>query len=95
MGEYPVKIDIEYEKKASRLEVLIIRWLYGFVLLIVLGVLAIVANIGIFIQWFHILILGRRNQGIHNFVAGFFRFYTRTYGYLLLLTDKRPPISFD
>jgi len=46
MGEYPVKIDIEYEKKASRLEVLIIRWLYGFVLLIVLGVLAIVANIG-------------------------------------------------
>lgn len=93
MAEYPVKLDVEYEESASRLEALIIRCLYGIVLYIILGIWGLVASIVVAIQWLHILILGKRNQGMHNFVTKFFRYYVRVEGYMLLLTDARPPIS--
>ncbi len=93
MVEYPVKLDVEYEEKASRLEALIIRPLYGIVLYIILCIWGFVACIVMFIQWVHILILGKRNAGMHNFVTKYFRFYTRVCGYFYLLTDARPPIS--
>jgi hypothetical protein len=93
MEEYPIKIDISYEEKASRLEALIIRWLYAIVLILVIeiwGFFAILAGVA---QWIVILITGSRNQGLHNFIGGFFRYFTRVYAYLWLLTDARPPIS--
>ena len=93
MVGYPVKLDVEYEETASRLEVLIIRPLYAIVLSVILCIWGTVAYIVVGIQWLHILILGKRNQGMHDFVTKFFRFSTRVSGYLLLLTDVRPPIS--
>ncbi len=93
MVEYPIKLDVEYEEKASRLEALIIRPLYGIVLSIIAGIWGTVACIVMGIQWLHILILGKRNQGMHNFVTKFFRYYVRVEGYFYLLTDARPPIS--
>jgi len=93
MVEYPIKLDVGYDEKASRLEALIIRPLYGIVLYIILEIWGIVACVVMGIQWLHILILGKRNQGMHNFVTKFFRYCTRVGGYLLLLTDARPPIS--
>ncbi len=93
MAEYPIKLDVKYEEKASRLEALIIRLLYGVVLCIILEIWGIVACIVVVIQWFHILILGKRHQGMHSFLTKFVRYYTRVCGYLWLLTDARPPIS--
>lgn len=93
MAEYPIRLEVDYEESASRLEALIIRCVYGFILCIVAGIWGFVAYIVIGIQWLHILILGKRNEGMHNFVTSFFRFNTRVSGYLLLLTDARPPIS--
>ncbi|MHA2219547.1 MAG: DUF4389 domain-containing protein [Candidatus Hodarchaeales archaeon] len=93
MEEYPIKIEVGYEEKASRLEALIIRWLYAIVLVLVIEIWGIVAVLAGVAQWIVILITGSRNQGLHNFMAGFFRYYTRVYAYLLLLTDVRPPIS--
>jgi hypothetical protein len=93
MVGYPVKLDVEYDEKASRLEALIIRFLYGTVLCIILEIWGLVACVVVVIQWLHILVLGKRNQGMHDFVTKFFRYATRVYGYLLLLTDVRPPIS--
>lgn len=95
MAEYPIRLDVDYDESASRLEVLIIRFLYGIVLYIILEIWGIVAGIVVVIQWFHILILGKRNAGMHSFVTKFFRYCTRVSGYLLLLTDARPPISGD
>lgn len=92
MASYPVRLDVDFDEKASRLE-LLIRFLYGFVLCIIVGVWGIVAEIVIVIQWLHILILGKRNEGMHNFVTKFFRYMTRVIGYIYLLTDARPPIS--
>jgi hypothetical protein len=95
MAEYPVRLDVDYEESASRLEALIIRPLYGIVLYIILGIWGLVACVVVSIQWLHILILGKRNQGMHDFVTKFFRFCTRVTGYFYLLTDARPPISGD
>jgi hypothetical protein len=91
--KFPIKLKVDFEKSASRLEVLIIRWLYGIVLGIVAEIWGFIASIVLFFQWLYILILGKRNQSMHDFVAGYFRFYTRMVGYLYLLTDQRPPIS--
>ncbi len=93
MVEYPIKIDVEYLESASRLEALIIRWLYAIFLYIVLSIWGIAAGIVIVLQWLHVLVLGKRNKGMHDFVAGFFMFATRVTGYIYLLTDNRPPIS--
>ncbi|MFV2040454.1 MAG: DUF4389 domain-containing protein [Candidatus Hydrothermarchaeales archaeon] len=93
MVEYPIKIDVEYMEGASRLEALIVRWLYAILLYVVLSLWSIAAGIVIVVQWLYILVLGKRNQSMHDFVAGFFRFSTRVTGYLYLLTDERPPIS--
>ena len=94
MAEYPVRLDVDFDESASRVE-LIIRILYGIVLYIILEIWGIVACVVLVIQWFHILLLGKRNQGMHDFVTKFFRFCTRVYGYFLLLTDARPPIRGD
>lgn len=93
MGDYPVKLEVEYEEKASRLEVLLIRWLYLIVLTIVLEVWGIITTIGILAQGIVILITGKRNRGLHGFIEGYYRFHTRVYSYIMLLTDARPPLS--
>lgn len=94
MAEYPVRLDVDFDESASRVE-LLIRILYGIVLYIILEIWGLVAGVVALIQWFHILILGKRNAGMHSFVTKFFRYYTRVIGYLILLTDARPPISGD
>jgi hypothetical protein len=93
MGEYPIKIEVEYEEKASRLEVLIIRWLYGILLSIIISIWGIFAGLAMLGQWIVILITGARNKGLHDFITSYFKFYTRINGYLYMLTDERPPLG--
>ena len=80
-----------YEHDASRLE-LFVRIVYGLCILIVLYVYMIVAEICMLIQWFVILILGRRNEGLSNFIKGFLEYYVHVVGYLFWMTDDRPGI---
>jgi len=62
-----------YERDASRIE-LIIRIFYSIAIGLVLGVYGFLANICLFIQWFVILILGRRNESLSNFVRGYLEY---------------------
>lgn len=90
--DFPVKISMPFEEKASRIELfvrIVLGWVYG-IIAGVWGFLAAVANI---IQWFHILFTAKRNATIWNFVQGYYRYAVRVSSYTLLLTDKRPPIS--
>ena len=52
-----------FEHAAGRLE-LLIRIVYWILIGIVLWVYGIITCIVLFIQWFHILILGRRNESL-------------------------------
>ncbi len=80
-----------YEHDAKRLE-LLIRIVYAFVILVVLMVYGVIAQICMFIQWFVILILGRRSEGLSNFIKGYLEYYVHVVGYVYWMTDDRPGI---
>ncbi|MCZ7357669.1 MAG: DUF4389 domain-containing protein [Candidatus Methanoperedens sp.] len=80
-----------YEHDASRLE-LFIRILYWIAIGIVLAVYGIIAEICMIIQWFGILILGRRNEGLSNFIKGYLEYKVHVLGYIYFMTDKRPGV---
>ena len=78
-----------YEHDASRLE-LFIRIVYAFVITLVLMVYGVIAEICMLIQWFVILILGRRNEGLSNFIKGYLEYFVHVIGYVYWMTDDRP-----
>ena len=88
-----VKDYLQYERNASRLELLIIRPLYTFVLAIVLCVYALIGNICNSIQWFIVLFTGERNEGLNNYVKQYVEYSIQIVSYTSALTDKRPDLS--
>lgn len=80
-----------YERDASRLE-LFIRIVYSIAIGIVLAVYGIIAEICLFIQWFAILMFGRRNEGLSSFVKGYLEYMVHVAGYVYWMTDKRPGV---
>ena len=80
-----------YERDASRLE-LLVRIVYSIAIALVLGVYGLIAEICMVIQWFVILILGRRNEGLSDFVKGYLEYYVHLIGYIYWMTDERPGI---
>ena len=77
-----------YEQDASRLE-LLIRILYWILIGIVLWVYGIIVFICLFIQWFHILILGSRNEWLSNVAKGYLEYRVDVRSYPYIMTDKR------
>ena len=80
-----------YEHDAGRLE-LLVRILYWILIGIVLLVYKIIATICLFVQWFHILILARRNDGLSNIAKGYLEYMVHVLPYTYFMTDKRPEI---
>ena len=80
-----------YEHDASRLE-LFIRIVYSFVVMLVLAVYGFIAEICMLIQWFVVLILGRRSEGLSNFIKGYLEYYVHVVSYINWMTDDRPGI---
>ena len=81
-----------YEHDAGRLE-LFVRIVYGWIAIgIVLVVYGFIAEICVVIQWFVILILGRRSEGLSNVVKGYLEYFVHVLGYYYVMTDERPGI---
>lgn len=80
-----------YEKSARRWE-LLVRIFYSIAIAIVLFVYGLIAGILMIIQWFVILILGRRSQGLSDFIRGYLEYYVHVLAYTSWMTDKRPGI---
>ena len=80
-----------FEHDARRLE-LLIRIFYSIAIAIVLMVYGFIAGILMIIQWFVILILGRRNQGLSDFIRGYLEYYVHVFSYTSWMTDTRPGI---
>jgi hypothetical protein len=80
-----------YERSASRLE-LFIRILYWIAIGIVLAIYGLITEICLVVQWFVILILGRRNEGLSNFIKGYLEYYVHVISYVYFMTDKRPEL---
>lgn len=80
-----------YEHDAGRLE-LLIRIVYWILIGIVAWIYGLIAFICLFIQWFHILILGRRSQGLSDFAKGYLEYLVHVFAYTYIMTDRRPDI---
>ena len=80
-----------YEHEASRLE-LLVRILYWILIGIVTWVYGIIAGICLLIQWFWILILGKRNETLSNIAKGYLEYMIHVMSYTYFMTDKRPDI---
>jgi hypothetical protein len=93
IAQEPEQIFV-YEHNARRLE-LIIRIGYWIVIGIVAWVYGILVMICLFIQWFFILIMGRRQQGLSDFARGYFEYIVSRMPYIYFMTDKRPNILPD
>lgn len=86
-----VKYDVTYEEKASRLE-LLIRFLWSIPSYLVLMVLSMVAMIMMVLQFFHMLLLGKRHKAMHEWIMKFMAYEVKWITYVYLLTDERNPI---
>jgi hypothetical protein len=62
---------------------------------IVLGILFLVGFFVLAVAWVAALVGGSVPQGLHDFMAGLGRWFTRVNAYAMLLTDEYPPFSLD
>jgi hypothetical protein len=83
-----------YVEKASRVE-LVVRWFYGIAIGIVYYFWAIYVGIVEFLQFFHILIFGRRGSGLYRSTRRFVAAQVNAHAYLAFLTDQRPELTPD
>ncbi|MDD5317852.1 MAG: DUF4389 domain-containing protein [Candidatus ainarchaeum sp.] len=86
-----VKVKIDSEEQASRLE-LLIRFVWCAVAGLILNIVGLVAFCALVVQWFYILVFGKRHMGIANFVNAYLVAYTGLYAYMYLSTEERPPL---
>ncbi|MEI6293563.1 MAG: DUF4389 domain-containing protein [Methanomicrobiales archaeon] len=80
-----------YEHNARRWE-LLVRIFYSIAIAIVMAVYGFIAGILMFIQWFVILILGRRSEGLSDFIRGYLEYHVHVLSYTSWMTDIRPGI---
>ena len=74
--------------KSSLALALILLAIVGFVL----GFIGIAASVAFIIQWFHILILGNRNEWLSDVAKGYLEYLVNVMGYTYIMTDSRPEI---
>jgi hypothetical protein len=80
-----------YERKARRWE-LLVRIFYSIAIAIVIMIYGFITAIIMIIQWFVILILGRRSEGLSDFIRGYLEYYVHVLSYTSWMTDTRPGI---
>jgi hypothetical protein len=81
-----------YIEKASRVE-LVVRWLYGIVIGFVLAVWQFWNSICVSIQFWYILILGRRSPYFYRQTRRYIAALAYASAYLSFLTDSRPQLT--
>jgi Domain of unknown function (DUF4389) len=89
---YPVRLVGGHDLERSRLTVFF-RILLVIPHAIVLTLYAIAAYIVVIIAWFAALFTGRVPDGMHDFIAGFLRYYARVIAYGTILADPFPPFG--
>jgi hypothetical protein len=80
-----------FERDAGRLE-LLVRIGYWIVMWAILVVYGFIAALCLIVQWFHILILARRHQGLSEFVRGYLEYQVYISPYAYFMTDTRPEL---
>lgn len=90
----PVQIAVAPPARQRRMTVFF-RLLMVLPHYFVLGFLGIAALVVAFIGWWAALFTGQLPEFAADFMAGYYRWYTRVQAYHLLLTDVYPPFTLD
>jgi hypothetical protein len=92
---YPVDLSIGPPKpEYSRLKVLF-RLILAIPVLIIQYAMQIVAQVGAFLAWIAIVILGRQPKGLQDMIVLGLSYQQRATAYLALLTEDWPPFTDD
>jgi hypothetical protein len=89
---YPVRLVGGDDLERSRLTVFF-RLILVIPHAILLALWGIVAYVVVFISWVIAIFTGRVPDGLHDFNAGFVRYYARVGAYLCILADPYPPFG--
>jgi hypothetical protein len=89
---YPVRLVGGDDLGRSRLTVLV-RLILIIPHVIVVWAYGIAALVVVIISWFAALFTGRVPDGMHEFIAGYMRYYTRVLAYGSLAADPYPPFG--
>src|SRR5262245_28463241 len=92
---YPVRLNIEAPlADYSRLKVLF-RIILMIPPLIINYAMQIVAQVGAFLAWFAIVVLGRQPKGLQDMIGLGLSYHQRSSAYFALLTEDWPPFTDD
>lgn len=86
---HPVRIVVADEGGRSRLTVFF-RLLLAIPHLLWTALIGTAVLIGVFVNWWIVLVRGRTPDGLHDFIAGFLRYATHVEAYVLLAADPYP-----
>jgi hypothetical protein len=92
--EYPVRFDVEYPEKLSRL-LIFVKWLLAIPHFVILALLSVVGLVVYVIAWFAILFTGRVPRSLFDFLVGIGRWSARVNIYVYLMRDEYPPFSLS
>jgi hypothetical protein len=97
---YPLTLEVDYEAERSRLLNLpflglFVKMILAIPHLIIITFLLFVVYIVLFLAKFAILFTGSFPSGLHGFVVGTGRWWSRVNAYVYGLTDRYPPFSMS
>jgi hypothetical protein len=89
---YAISYEADYVRERDRLTTFF-RLILAIPWIIVAYVYEIAALVVAVIAWFSLVILGRYPHWAYDFNAGVLRYFTRTFAWIALQTDKFPPFG--
>jgi hypothetical protein len=93
VDDYPVRLNIGPPKdEYSRLKVLF-RIILAIPPYIIAYAMGIVAQVGAFLAWFAIVVLGRQPKGLQDMIVLGLSYQQRAYAYMALITEDWPPFT--
>ena len=92
---YPVQYDTQYPDRSVRWKLVIWKLITSIPHLLILALLTFSLVVVVPIGWIAILFTGRFPRGVHQYVAGVLRWWTRVQAYMLSLTDEFPPFNLS
>ena len=91
---YPAAFELDRAEHIANWRPLV-HWLLIIPHVLVLYVLAIVAEFVSFIAWFAILFTGNLPEGMAGLIGLYIRYTNRVNGYFLFMREEYPPFSFE
>jgi len=95
ISDYPIRPGVEGQSANRNRLTAFFRIIMVIPHAIIVQVLGYAVAVVVFISWVAALFTGSVPEGLHNFIAGYIRWYARYIGYAMLLCDEYPPFSLS